>query len=130
MASAMPLRTTQAASASRVAAIRPGGRALTVKAPRNPHAPAAAFPGRQPTRPYDAADEEGSRLPALSPRERQIVRLVAEGHVNKTIGAVLDISPWTVATHLRRIFAKLGVASRASMIATVYGSGDRVVELE
>lgn len=56
----------------------------------------------------------------LSPREREIVRLVASGHVNKTIGSVLDISPWTVATHLRRIFAKLGVTSRASMVAKIY----------
>jgi DNA-binding CsgD family transcriptional regulator len=67
------------------------------------------------------------RLSELSPRERQIVRLVARGHVNKTIGAVLDISPWTVATHLRRIFAKLGVASRASMIATLYESDHREI---
>jgi DNA-binding CsgD family transcriptional regulator len=55
--------------------------------------------------------------PALSPREQEIVRLVAQGLPNKCIGAVLDISAWTVATHLRRIFAKLGVTSRAAMIA-------------
>jgi len=54
---------------------------------------------------------------ALSPREQEIVRLVAEGHPNKIIAAELDISAWTVGTHLRRIFAKLGVASRAAMVA-------------
>lgn len=53
----------------------------------------------------------------LSPREQEIVRLVAEGLPNKTIGAILDISAWTVATHLRRIFAKLGVTSRSAMVA-------------
>jgi DNA-binding CsgD family transcriptional regulator len=63
------------------------------------------------------------RLAGLSPREQQIVRLVAKGYVNNTIGRVLDISPWTVSTHLRRIFAKLGVASRAAMIAALY-AGD------
>lgn len=53
----------------------------------------------------------------LSPREREIVRLVARGHSNKIIADVLNISSWTVCTHLRRIFAKLGVASRAAMVA-------------
>jgi DNA-binding CsgD family transcriptional regulator len=54
---------------------------------------------------------------ALSPREQEIVRLVAEGHPNKIIAAELAISAWTVGTHLRRIFAKLGVGSRAAMVA-------------
>lgn len=53
----------------------------------------------------------------LSPREQEIVRLVAEGHPNKIIAAELEISTWTVGTHLRRIFAKLGVGSRAAMVA-------------
>ncbi len=54
---------------------------------------------------------------SLSPREQEIARMVAEGYPNKTIAAVLDISSWTVGTHLRRIFAKLGVRTRASMVA-------------
>jgi DNA-binding CsgD family transcriptional regulator len=53
----------------------------------------------------------------LSPREQEIVRMVAKGHPNKVIADVLNISPWTVCTHLRRIFAKMGVASRAAMVA-------------
>lgn len=53
----------------------------------------------------------------LSPREREIVRLVALGHSNKIIADLLNISSWTVCTHLRRIFAKLGVGSRAAMVA-------------
>jgi two-component system nitrate/nitrite response regulator NarL len=55
----------------------------------------------------------------LSPQESEIVRLVAEGMPNKCISTVLQISSWTVATHLRRIFAKLGVTSRAAMVARV-----------
>jgi DNA-binding CsgD family transcriptional regulator len=54
---------------------------------------------------------------SLSPREQEIVRMVAQGHPNKVIAAVLNISCWTVCTHLRRIFAKLGVGSRAAMVA-------------
>jgi len=53
----------------------------------------------------------------LSPREKEIVRLVANGMANKNIALLLEISPWTVATHLRRVFIKLGVRSRAEMIA-------------
>src|SRR4051794_1418732 len=45
------------------------------------------------------------RTVALSPREVEIVRLVAEGHPNKVIAAVLDISSWTVCTHVRRVFS-------------------------
>jgi DNA-binding CsgD family transcriptional regulator len=59
----------------------------------------------------------------LSPREQEIVRLVAEGLPNKCIGAILEISTWTVATHLRRIFAKLNVNSRAAMIARLLETG-------
>jgi two-component system nitrate/nitrite response regulator NarL len=55
----------------------------------------------------------------LSPREKEIIRLVSSGFTNKSIAAVLEISPWTVATHLRRVFAKLGVNSRAEMITKV-----------
>lgn len=53
----------------------------------------------------------------LSPREQAIAKLVAQGLPNKSIAAILNISPWTVATHLRRIFGKLSVTSRTEMIA-------------
>jgi len=59
----------------------------------------------------------------LSPREQEIVRMVAKGHPNKVIADVLNISAWTVCTHLRRIFAKLGVGSRAAMVAQLLQIG-------
>lgn len=59
----------------------------------------------------------------LSPREQEIVRMVAKGHPNKVIADVLNISSWTVCTHLRRIFAKLGVGSRAAMVAQLLDTG-------
>jgi DNA-binding CsgD family transcriptional regulator len=59
----------------------------------------------------------------LSPREQEIVRMVAKGHPNKVIADVLNISSWTVCTHLRRIFAKLGVGSRAAMVAQLLQVG-------
>lgn len=64
----------------------------------------------------------GKRI-QLSPREQEIVRMVAKGHPNKVIADVLNISSWTVCTHLRRIFAKLGVGSRAAMVARLLEIG-------
>lgn len=57
---------------------------------------------------------------ALSPREQEIVQLVAHGQSDREIGVRLGISHWTVGTHLRRIYAKLGVNSRAEMVASVF----------
>jgi DNA-binding CsgD family transcriptional regulator len=53
----------------------------------------------------------------LSPRELEIVRMVARGLTNRAIASALDISPWTVGTYLRRVFGKLEVNSRAAMVA-------------
>ena len=43
--------------------------------------------------------------------------MVAQGHPNKVIAGVLNINCWAVGTHLRRVFSKLGVTSRAATIA-------------
>lgn len=59
----------------------------------------------------------------LSPRETEIVRLVARGLPTKAIATVLDVSLWTVSTHLRRVFAKLQVNSRAEMVARALEEG-------
>jgi len=60
--------------------------------------------------------------PVLSPREQEIARMVAGGVPSKTIASVLNISLWTVGTHLRRIFAKLGVNTRAAMVGKLHES--------
>ena len=64
---------------------------------------------------------EATGLPegTLSPREEEIARMVGLGYPNKTIAANLGISSWTVSTHLRRMFAKFGVGSRAALVASV-----------
>ena len=59
----------------------------------------------------------------LSPREREIARMVARGYPNKTIARVLEISSWTVGTYIRRVFAKLNVGSRAAMVARLMMEG-------
>lgn len=64
----------------------------------------------------NSSDKPKSPVNILTKRELQIVMLVSEGRVNKQIADQLNISEWTVSTHLRRIFAKLGVDSRAAMV--------------
>lgn len=57
------------------------------------------------------------RTPGLSPREAQIAHMVAAGRTNREIASLLGISPCTVAAHMRRMFAKLEVSSRAALAA-------------
>lgn len=66
---------------------------------------------------YHTVSPVASPHASLSPREREIVNLVAKGLPTKVIAMTLELSPWTVCTHLRRIFSKLGVKSRAEMVA-------------
>lgn len=60
---------------------------------------------------------------ALSPREREVVRLVVEGASNDEIGAALGISSRTVESHLRRLFERLDVASRTELAARALREG-------
>lgn len=50
----------------------------------------------------------------LSPRELEVLRLVAAGRSNKEIADALVVSQHTVARHVQNIYAKLGVSSRAA----------------
>ena len=60
---------------------------------------------------------------ALTPTERDVVRLAGEGLGNKEIGARLFISPRTVQTHLTHVYAKLGVSSRVALARATAGQG-------
>ncbi|NOS71910.1 MAG: response regulator transcription factor [Verrucomicrobia bacterium] len=57
-----------------------------------------------------------AELESLSPRELEVLHLLAEGYVNKEIAERLAISTPTVATYIRRIYEKLHVHSRAAAI--------------
>ena len=80
-------------------------------------------PGEEEPRPSESSPDP--HMP-LSPREFEIARMVAKGYANKSIATVLDISSWTVSSHLRRIYIKLGVTSRAAMVARLLDGNQNV----
>lgn len=63
---------------------------------------------------------------AISPRERQIVQLIAEGYTNKSIAKLLDISLKTVETHRATIMRKLNLSSSAALVR--YTVRNKIVE--
>lgn len=66
----------------------------------------------------------GGRTPeSLSPREIEVLELVAEGATNQVAARRLMISETTVKTHLMHIYTKLGVRDRASAVATAFQRG-------
>jgi DNA-binding NarL/FixJ family response regulator len=69
-------------------------------------------------------------FPELTPREVEVLRLVAEGHNNVVIAGRLFLSHKTVRNHVSSIFAKLQVADRAEAIVTARRSGLGVTALD
>jgi DNA-binding NarL/FixJ family response regulator len=57
-------------------------------------------------------------LPALTQREREVLRLLADGNSNEEIGKALFISPETVRTHIRKAMEKLDADTRTQAVAT------------
>jgi DNA-binding CsgD family transcriptional regulator len=74
-----------------------------------------------------AADQVTPTRPAdpygLTPREREVLALVADGRTNPQIAQALFISPRTAGIHVSNILAKLGVASRGEAAAIAHRSG-------
>ena len=62
----------------------------------------------------------GAHPTPLTPREIEVVRLVAEGKTNRTIAGELYVSEKTVDRHLSNVFTKLGISSRAAATAYAY----------
>jgi ATP/maltotriose-dependent transcriptional regulator MalT len=74
---------------------------------------------------FDLARRHGLKMrravtrgdPPLSPRERQVLELVAGGRTNEEVAGLLFISPVTVKAHLRHTYEKLGVRNRVEAVA-------------
>jgi ATP/maltotriose-dependent transcriptional regulator MalT len=71
------------------------------------------------------AVEDGGGLDVLTPREREVAALVAEGRTNRQIGAQLHLSEKTIEKHVSSAMAKLGVSSRTEIARLVglHGAG-------
>lgn len=61
-------------------------------------------------------------IPGVTVREAEVAGWVAQGLTNKAIASKLQISSRTVQKHLERMFKKLGVRSRAELVARAYMS--------
>jgi DNA-binding CsgD family transcriptional regulator len=61
------------------------------------------------------AATEGHPALLLTPQEAQVARLARDGLSNAEIGSRLFISPRTAEYHLRKVYSKLGIASRAAL---------------
>ena len=61
---------------------------------------------------------------SLTEAERRVANLVAVGHTNKSAAKSLDLSINTVGTHLRSIYAKLGVQSRVQLTNVLRERGE------
>ena len=79
--------------------------------------------GRPLGRDVEAALAGRLKQPPLTPREVEVVRLIAEGMRNKEIAVTLGISEQTAKVHVKNILAKLGVSDRAAVIPVALRRG-------
>lgn len=64
-----------------------------------------------------ARSQAGARIPTLTQREREVLRLLSDGNSNEEIGKSLFISPETVRTHVRKAMEKLDADTRTQAVA-------------
>ena len=69
---------------------------------------------------YLDAERRRHPVPRLTPRQNDLLRLLAAGHTNTQIARRLGISEGTVRTHLEHIYDKLGVSSRTAAVTRAF----------
>lgn len=95
------------------------GRWLTLYAERLAGTPSHISMIIEPTRPVEIAELVADAY-GLTSRERGVVRLLATGHARREIARNLSLSTHTVDDHIKHIFAKLEVQSRAELTARLF----------
>lgn len=70
-----------------------------------------------------AHGEDASRLDGLTDREREILRLIAQGRTTPEIAEELSLSPHTVGSHRDRIMAKLDLHSKTALVRYAISRG-------
>jgi len=73
--------------------------------------------------PDEAVPHDRAQLTALTPREREMVALVATGLSNQEIADQLVVSPFTVRAHVQRAMTKLHARDRAQLVVIAYQTG-------
>ena len=68
-------------------------------------------------------NRDSSAAPALSPRERKVLALIAQGRSIPAMAAELFLAPSTVKTHVQRLYEKLGVSDRGAVVAEAMRRG-------
>ncbi|MCZ0991000.1 response regulator [Streptomyces diastatochromogenes] len=121
--------TSYAGRADVVRALEAGARGYVLKAGppddlfRAVRSAAAGGMGLAPEVVSDLVGHVVSPAPELTLREREVVRLMADGHSNRSIAASLYLSEATVKTHLVRVYRKLGVDNRAAAVSEAVRRG-------
>ena len=105
-----------------IEAIRTVASGEAVVSPRITRRMLEMFAGQLPSG-ATASGQVDPRIASLTPRETEILRLVARGMSNAEIAAELVVSATTVKTHVGSVLAKLGVRDRVQAVVVAYETG-------
>jgi DNA-binding CsgD family transcriptional regulator len=70
-----------------------------------------------------SAQPDSSVSGPLAPRQREVLAMISQGFTDKRIARILEISPETVKSHVKRIFLKLTVSTRAEAVSRARSLG-------
>lgn len=76
----------------------------------------------------EASSRAARRIATLTPREREVLDLLSQGHSNKEMGRILGTSPRTIDVHRARVFQKLGADSLPDLVRLVLAAGPQATD--